>query len=702
MHPITLKKGSVFEFQKLIEDLAGLNYERSPIVVTHGHFTVRGSLIDIFPANQSHPLRIEFEDDKIISIRSFEVNTQTSISQVNETSIQNNDPNNRFMIRSGSDSTGKASHTIISQIKRGDFIVHQNYGIAVFHGLQRQKFGKIEGEYVELEYAGGDRIFTPLEQIKWLHPYGESELNPTLSKLGDGGFDKEKAAAQKAAEDIAGELLEVHKMRNASQGHAFEPDSVWQIDLEKSFPYQETPDQLTAIAAVKADMEKAKPMDRLICGDVGYGKTEIALRAAFKAAEGDKQIAIICPTTLLAEQHYNTFKKRFEPFGHKIEMLSRFRNFKERKTIKADLADGHIDVIIGTHALLQNNIHFKDLGLVIIDEEHRFGVKHKEKLKQLRALVDILTLSATPIPRTLYLSLSGIKDISILQTPPKDRFPIETVVGAYSEELVVSAIVTELNRGGQVFYLFNKVREIEGTAHLLRKLLPKARILVGHGQMNAHQLEKVMLDFLNHEADVLVCSTIIESGLDIPNANTLIVEDADHFGLSQLHQLRGRVGRSNRHAFCYLLYRPEKDLSNDAKKRLEAIQEFGALGSGYQIAVRDLEIRGAGNILGSAQSGHIANIGFELFMKLLDISIKKSRGEVVTADRQFVFAKDKSTFIPSEYVPDERQRLALYRRLLEVESIAELEELNTEMQDRFGAPPPPVHNLLVEIASQLS
>jgi len=700
---IILKSESETGFDDLTGQLTSLGYERTQIVVSPGDFSVKGGLIDVYPLNQTHPLRIEFLGEKIDSIRSFDIHNQRSISKITETTIETFIKENQQLIHSSNEDL--SNQTIISDIEVGAYVVHQHHGIARFGGLKRQSFettfGTLEGEFLDLEFANNDRIFTPLEQIKWVHKYSSSKLNPTLSSLNDQKWKKAKAKAKKSTDQIANDLFQMYKIRMLQEGHSFSEDSLWQIELEKDFPYQETKDQAAAIVNVKKDMESKRPMDRLICGDVGYGKTEIALRAAFKAAIDNKQVAIVAPTTILAQQHYGTFVKRFEPFKHKVALLSRFVTKKDQKKIIEDLKSGTIDVVIGTHRLFQKDINFADLGLVIIDEEHRFGVKHKEHFKKLRTQVDVLSLSATPIPRSLHLSLTGSKDISILQTPPKNRYPIETFIGTHDQNLITKVIRQELKRGGQTFYLSNRVKEINQTHAELSRLVPEAKFAIGHGQMPGHQLEAVMINFLERKSDVLVCSTIIESGIDIPNANTLIIEDADNFGLSQLHQIRGRIGRTNRHAYCYLFYDPKKLLNTQANERLHTIKEYAALGSGFKIAMRDLEIRGAGNILGTQQSGNIIAIGFQLFTKLLEESVQEAKGEKISKDKNFNFSKKKSAFIPGTYVPDDRQRIALYKRIMDVKSASELEKLKEEMADRFGPIPEEVDNLLMEMVTQL-
>lgn len=583
----------------------------------------------------------------------------------------------------------------------GDFIVHVDHGIGIFRGLTRIALNGPEREFLQIEYQRGDVLYVPVHQIDRLSRYvAPGSHAPALSRLGTAEWSQVKERTQKAVADIADELLELYAAREVVTGHAFSPDNQWQHELEASFAYVETDDQLRAIDDIKSDMEKPRPMDRLVVGDVGYGKTEVALRAAFKAATDGKQVAILVPTTVLAQQHYNTFTERLAPFPITIEMLSRFRSDKEQREIVEKLKTGGVDIVIGTHRLLSDDVQFKDLGLLIIDEEQRFGVVHKERLKQLKSQVDVLTLTATPIPRTLYLSLAGARDMSTIDTPPEDRLPIRTYVAEYDERLVRDAILRELDRGGQVFYVHNRVRGINIIADQLRKLVPEANIAVGHGQMDEEQLEAVMNEFATGKYDVLVCTTIIESGIDIPNANTLIVANADKFGLAQLYQLRGRVGRSAARAYAYFLHAKHHPLSAEAHDRLQAIAEASELGAGFQIAMRDLEIRGAGEILGARQSGHIAAVGFDLYCRLLASAIesKKENITVNQSDTRLGFAPTIDlplpAQIPEDYVPDAGLRLKLYRRLADIRTDAQVNEIAQELTDRFGKPPAQIENLL--------
>ena len=520
--------------------------------------------------------------------------------------------------------------------------------------------------------------------------------------MGGKDWENTKARVKKEVEQVAYDLLRLYARRKMQQGIAFLPDTNWQVEMEEAFEYTETPDQMKAISDVKADMESSEPMDRLICGDVGFGKTEVAMRAIFKAVTSGKQVAVIVPTTILALQHFQTISERFKPFGVNVELLSRFRTAKEQKETIKKLALGECDVVIGTHRLLQEGIVFKDLGLLVIDEEHRFGVKHKEKLKAFRENIDIITMSATPIPRTLYMSLSGIKDMSIINTPPKNRMPIKTYVGVWNDNMVKNAIIHELDREGQVFYLYNRVETIEEFKFQLQQLVPNARIAIGHGQMDEKTLEKVIVDFANHEYDILLATTIIENGIDIPNANTMIIHDADRFGLAQLYQLRGRVGRSQRQAYCYCFYKKSKEITKEAFQRLKAIKEFTTLGSGYQIAMRDVEIRGVGNILGTKQHGHMINVGFDTYCQLLDETVRELQGETVNKNNPAIVDINVTAFIPDEWVGSAEQKMIEYKRLADVKNDVELDYITEEWKDRFSKPPQSVENLIKLIRLRLS
>jgi transcription-repair coupling factor (superfamily II helicase) len=590
---------------------------------------------------------------------------------------------------------------ILERLAPGDLVVHIDHGVARYEQMLRRGGAGEDRDYLELSFAGGDRIFVPVEQIGRVTRYSGGE-RPALSKLGGTEWLRAKQRVRKAVDDLAEELLALYASRAEARGHAFSPDTPWQAEMEASFPYEETIDQLRAAAEVKADMELIRPMDRLVVGDVGYGKTEVALRAGFKAVQDGKQVAVLVPTTVLAAQHDATFSQRFAAFPLEVRLLSRFVSAATQATTIAGLADGTVDIVIGTHRLLSKDIRFRDLGLVVVDEEQRFGVAAKERLKQLRREVDVLTLSATPIPRTLNLALAGIRDLSVIETPPEDRLPIQTRVAEASAGLVRDAILRELDRGGQVFYVHNRVETIEAQAEQLRRLLPGVRFVVGHGQMAEGALEKVMITFADGAADVLVSTTIIESGLDIPNANTIVIDRADTLGLAQLYQLRGRVGRSSRRAYAYLLYRRRERLSDEARKRLQAIFNASELGAGFQIALSDLEIRGAGNILGGEQSGHMAAVGFDLYSRLLAEAVEsrkatmEGRAPIVEAGQAVVDLPIEAHF-PNEYVPDEAQKLELYRRLARARSAGDLAAFRQEVLDRYGPMPDPVARL-IEVA----
>ncbi|CAG0932266.1 Transcription-repair-coupling factor [Thermoflexales bacterium] len=591
-----------------------------------------------------------------------------------------------------------------ADLQPGDYVVHIDHGIGIFQGLIKLTLEGIENEYLQVAYASGDKLYVPIHQADRLSKYiGAEDHAPEIHRLGTADWGQVRSKAKEAALAVARELLELYAVRELAPGFAFSADTPWQNELEASFPYLETEDQLRAIRAVKDDMQKPQPMDRLICGDVGYGKTEVALRAAFKAVQDGRQVAVLVPTTILAQQHYTTFTTRLAAFPVSVEMLSRFRSEKEQDAILHRLREGNVDILIGTHRLLQQDVLFKDLGLLIIDEEQRFGVTHKEQLKKMRTEVDVLTLTATPIPRTLYMSLVGVRDISTIDTPPEERLPVATYVGEYDDHLVRQAILRELDRGGQVFFVHNRVLGIEQIADRLAKIVPEARTGTGHGQMDEHALEKVMIDFVKGDIDVLLCTSIIESGLDIPNANTLIVDRADRFGLAQLYQLRGRVGRGATRAYAYFLYDKASGMTDDARRRLEAIREASELGMGYSIAMRDLEIRGAGDLLGMRQSGHISAVGFDLYTKLLQRSVTEMKalrdGTPAPAMPLTGVNIDLplQAHVPTDYVMNEGLRLQLYRRMGNITAAEEIDALAQELADRFGPPPKAVENLMFQL-----
>ena len=584
-----------------------------------------------------------------------------------------------------------------SELKIGDYVVHENYGIGVFRGIEQKLIDGVAKDYIKIGYADDSNLYIAPNRLDLLQKYiGSSEngQGPKLSKLGGTGWAKAKARAKKAAGILAKDLIELYAKRQAARGVVYGKDTLWQREFEEGFPYEETQDQLDAIADVKADMEQGKVMDRLICGDVGFGKTEVALRAAFKTVQEGRQVAYLVPTTILANQHYQTFTQRMEGYPVNVDLLNRFRTPKEQKQTVAGLENGTVDVVIGTHRLLSKDVKFKNLGLIIVDEEQRFGVGHKEKLKSLKSDVNILTLTATPIPRTLHMSLSGIRDMSLLTEPPGDRIPIQTYVMEYNPEFVRDAIHHELARGGQVFYLHNRVQNIADTTLKLEKLVPEANFAYAHGQMSERELENVMLDFNDGAVDVLVCTTIIETGLDMPNVNTIIIQDADRMGLSQLYQLRGRVGRSTRTSFAYLMYKKEKVLQEVSQKRLQTIKEFTQFGSGFKIAMRDLEIRGAGNLLGSEQHGHMDSIGYELYCKLLDEAVRELRGEELEEAFETLMDITVNAFIPDSYITNIDQKIEIYKKIAHIKNKTDYYDVQDELEDRYGNIPRSVVNLL--------
>ena len=579
-------------------------------------------------------------------------------------------------------------------LKPGDFVVHAEHGVAQFLGLREISQGESQGDYMLLEYAAGAKLYVPLTRMDLIQRFRGGETKPALDRMGGVTWTRTKTRIKAKMRDMADELLKLYASRRMTEGFQFSPDSNWQREFEDAFEFAETRDQLTATGEIKRDMESPQPMDRLLCGDVGFGKTEVVMRAAFKALGDGKQVAILAPTTVLTFQHFETFKRRFQPFPVRVEMFSRFRSPKELKASLADLAEGKIDIAIGTHRLLSQDVVFSDLGLVVVDEEQRFGVKHKERLKHLKKTVDVVAMSATPIPRTLHMSLLGLRDMSVIETPPKDRLSIHTVVAPFQPELIRSALEMELGRGGQVYFLHNRVDSIWARAAMLQELAPTARIGVGHGQMGEADLEKTMLRFMRHEFDILVCTTIIENGLDIPLANTMLVENAERYGLSELYQLRGRVGRSNRRAYAYLLVQPDTELTEIARKRLAALKEFSDLGAGFKIAALDLELRGAGNLLGGEQHGHINSVGFDTYTRLLEETVRELKGEEVIPEIHSALNLGLDIRIPTDYVADENQRLRAYRQIANAADAAARDRTEKELADRYGPVPEAVRNLI--------
>ncbi len=583
------------------------------------------------------------------------------------------------------------------ELSVGDYVIHESHGLGIYRGIEKIQVDYVTKDYIKLEYADGGILYIPATGLEVLQKYasGDAEKNLKLNKLGTPEWKVTKGKARKEAQSIAKDLLELYARRSAKQGYAFSPDTVWQKEFEDQFPYEETEDQLKAIEETKRDMESTKIMDRLICGDVGYGKTEIAIRAAFKAVNDGKQVVFLAPTTILVQQHYNTFLQRMKDYPIVIEMLSRFRTQKQQTQIKEGLRKGMVDIVIGTHSVLSNKIEYKNLGLLIIDEEQRFGVRHKERIKQMKDNVDVLTLTATPIPRTLHMSLVGIRDMSVLEEPPRDRAPIQTFVMEHNDELIREAIRREYKRGGQVYYIYNRVTNIPEIAKRVSDLVPEVTVAYAHGQMNERELEQIMMDFVSGQIDVLVSTTIVETGMDISNVNTIIIDDADRMGLAQLYQLRGRVGRSNRIAYAFLMYRKDKQLKEVAEKRLEAIKEYTDLGSGFRVAMRDLEIRGAGDLLGAQQHGHMQAVGYDLYCKMLNEAIRRMKGEIVEEEPfETSVDLDMDAYLPPSFIHSEAQKLDLYKRIAGIETEEECEDMRDELFDRFGELPQEADNLL--------
>lgn len=582
-----------------------------------------------------------------------------------------------------------------TELSVGDYVVHESHGLGIYQGIEKVEVNHVVKDYIKISYRDGGILYVLATGLSVIQKYASADAKPPkLNKLGSSEFTKAKAKAKLAIDEVANDLVELYATRQQTEGYAFSQDTVWQREFEELFPYEETEDQLAAIEATKNDMESHKIMDRLICGDVGYGKTEIAIRAAFKAVQEGKQVVYLVPTTILAQQHYNTFVQRMKDFPVRVDLLSRFRSSAEQKKTVADLQKGQVDIVIGTHRVLSADVKYKDLGLLIIDEEQRFGVTHKEKIKKMKEQVDVLTLTATPIPRTLHMSLIGIRDMSVLEEAPNDRLPIQTYVMEYNEEMVREAIVRELSRNGQVYYVYNRVHHIADVAGRLQELVPEATIAFAHGQMQERELEKIMYDFVNGEIDVLISTTIIETGLDIPNVNTMIIQDADSMGLSQLYQLRGRVGRSSRTSYAFLMYKRDKMLKEVAEKRLAAIREFTELGSGFKIAMRDLEIRGAGNLLGNKQSGHMQAIGYDLYCKMLGEAVQSRKGIPIETDFETTADLDVDAYIPPTYIMNEVRKLDIYKRIAGIENQTECDDMREELLDRFGEIPETADNLL--------
>ena len=701
-------------------EMPPLHFEMKPLALPSGNYqtiinqmktwTEEGTRVHVFCETPQQSKRVS----EILAERElFPPDVETSVGKISEGFLNESlnlviisedelfgSRHHRRPIRPRPSTDGTPILSLID-LKVGDYVVHVSHGIAIYDGIRRLAIDGKSQDFLILRYNGDDILYVPTYQVDLVQKYIGSKDNaykPRVDRLGGTAWHRRKGRVKESIEQMAGELLKLYALRQARKGFSFPAEVPWQTEFEALFPYQETDDQLQAIEDVKADMEDERPMDRLVCGDVGYGKTEIALRAAFKAVMSEKQVAILVPTTILALQHYDTFEKRFQPFPVNIEMLNRFRTPKEIKQIKEGLAKGTIDVVIGTHSLLSKTVAFKNLGLLIVDEEHRFGVKHKEKIKQFRETIDVLTLTATPIPRTLHMSLVGIRDFSTINTPPADRLPIQTYVMPYDSDVIREAITTELGRDGQVFFVHNRVQDIQSIALAIQQLVPDARVAVAHGQMPERELETIMLEFVRHKHDILVCTMIIESGLDIPNVNTILINRADALGLAQLYQLRGRVGRATVQAYGYLFYPQDRSITEGAQKRLRVIEEFTDLGSGFKIALRDLEIRGAGNILGAEQHGHIVTVGYELYCRLLEEAVMALKGEKVEETVETRISLPVEAYLPDDYVPDSRQKVSIYKKIAGLKDQEVLNELREELKDRYGAIPEPAE-MLLEVAN---
>jgi transcription-repair coupling factor (superfamily II helicase) len=676
--------------------LVKLGYTRTDIVMEKGEFCIRGSIIDSFPVNHSHPIRIEIDLNIIDRMTSFDANTQRSLSKLSTTTITKftADTKTAFPEFKPTDLP-----PIISEFKENQYVVHENFGIGQFKGLVRLIQNGYEGEYVFIQYKGQDKVYVPITHLGLLHHYSSEDGHPKLNGLNDGVWKRTKERAQRAVIMMVEEIYQLSKERLQKIGFEHKEDTEAQIEFENDFPFALTSDQLKAVQDIKKDMESPYPMDRLLCGDVGFGKTEVLLRAAFKAVENEKQVAILVPTTILADQHFKTFQKRFSNFPYRIELLSRFVDEDRQKKVIEDTKKHRVDIIIGTHRIIQEDIKFADLGLLVIDEEHRFGVAHKERLKQLTPNVDMITVSATPIPRTLYTALTGGRHISSIQTPPFKRKPIITYVTEYSDSILKEAISDEIKRKGKVFYLHNAVQTIYQKYHQLQALFPDLTITVVHGQMSKGQLKKSMDTFLSAEGQLLLCTTIIENGLDIPEANTIIIENAQDLGLSQIHQLRGRVGRTDLQGYAYMLIPPNLSISEDAMKRVKAVKEYTALGAGYKLAMKDLEIRGAGTLLGNAQSGHMTAVGFEMYCQLLEDAVQLAQDGKIK--RQIPILREEFSAIPEDYIENPQQRLAIYQRLSKIKHFSQLTDIETELKDRYGDLPKTVIAILDTIERSL-
>jgi transcription-repair coupling factor (superfamily II helicase) len=696
---ITIKSGSLTSRDAVVQSLSDADYHRVGMVIERGTFSVKGSILDVFPINHNQPVRLDFFSDELAAIHSFRVDTQRTLSVIDSVSILPVDgdvpPVMNFENR-------VLNTDVMSNIQDGDYIVHERYGVGMFRGFQRLTVGDQDGEYILIHFKGSDKLYMPLDQVPLIHRYAGSHATPRLNGLYDGGWERTRKKAHRALTELAQGIYDMAKRRQRVPGFAFSPDTEDQLTFELKCPFKETPDQTRAIQDVKSDMEASTPMDRLVCGDVGFGKTEVILRAAAKAVFNLKQVIVLVPTTILCDQHYKTFKERFNGTKIVVQSVSRLRSTQHNRQVIQGVKDHTVDIVIGTHRLLSRDVVLHDLGLVIVDEEQRFGVTHKEKIKKMAEKVDILTTSATPIPRTLYMSLTGARAISSINTPPPGRKPIQTIIQEYSLRAIRAAIKREMDRGGQVYFLHNHIDELPMMASQLVHQMPGLRVQIAHGQMNASELEATMMAFYAHEFDVLLCTTIIENGLDIQTANTIIINRADRLGLSQIHQIRGRVGRCATQAYAYILFPSTTELGAESKDRLQALKEAVGLGVGYQLAMKDLEIRGAGTLLGEKQSGHLTAIGFDLYCKLLDQNLKKIRGERVDNTALISLKGHPNVFIPSHYIPDANERLAMYQRLLGVSNRMGLKRLQLECIDRYGKLPKRMTAFIESIGVQCS
>ena len=684
-------------FQALIQTCVDFGYERVDMVLEYGDFSVRGNIIDIFSVVGQSPFRIEYDVNDVYRITSFSTHDQKTVTELNKIEIEAFDATKKTHTYQRPQFT---NNNIISSLFVGDYVVHEYHGLGRYEGLAHRTFGTVSGEYVTLSYKHGDVIHIPIDQLDKIHKYQQFDSTPQLNSLSDQTW---KRLAKKATSDIfalAEELFQNYLKRSKQVGFKFFSDTAEQLDIEALFQHQLTPDQERAITEIKADMESAYPMDRLLCGDVGYGKTEVLFRAVLKALMNQKQVAVLVPTTILVEQHTKLFRDRLKNTPFFVESLSRFVSTKDQKMVIEKMKTQQCDLVVGTHRLLSKDIQFNDLGLLVIDEEQRFGVKHKEKIQGLRHHIDVLSVTATPIPRTLFMSLSGTRDLSSIETPPKNRKSILTIVKSHSAELVKEAVSAEIARNGQIFYVFNRVRELPQKQKELQKLFPDLSIGMVHGQMDEHQIKQIMSRFVDGSYDILLATTIIENGLDIKRANCIIIERVEEYGLSQLHQLRGRVGRSNTQAYAYFLYTPNKSINANAKQRLQAIKEYMSLGSGYNIACKDLEIRGAGSIFGSKQHGHVINIGFSYYCKLLEDAVYAKKGEA-NPNRYWLSADIRNIQIDSHYIDNERERVAMYQRLFKCRTIADCDDLINECQDRYGRLTQQMSDVFVYIKSEI-